>query len=249
MAVSLGKQNCSSWLSPSLSISKQGNSPERNWNFSHFYLLPISLPILFTCYWNHFTFSPSSVTLPLCLVFSLLFTLSVLSAGLWGFNDHRRDDFFRLRNKTPFFCSKQTKKAGVFRTCYAWKIILRMTFDQARAKTSRCVSFSPKKKKKKSLSNSIDSLRTVELENQKSGDRRVLPQQHWTLNVCTHFLFEFYYLQLSLLIRKCVFKMKRVCTVWKYFFPRLFIKTCKHLSKMYKIFNQVDAESQDNTAI
>lgn len=93
-----------------------------------------------------------------------------------------------------------------------------------------------KKRRKVSATPSIPS-ELSSSKNQKSGDRRVLPQQHWTLNVCTHFLFEFYYLQLSLLIRKCVFKMKRVCTVWKYFFPRLFIKTCKHLSKMYKIFN------------
>lgn len=30
---SLGKWNCNTWLSPSLSINKKGNSPETDWNF------------------------------------------------------------------------------------------------------------------------------------------------------------------------------------------------------------------------
>lgn len=158
-----------------------------------------------------------------------IFSVSEIRLQFFALNKPKKQVFFALVTHEKSYCGWRSIKPG--------------------QKPRGVFHFHLKKKKKKSLSNSIDSLRTVELENQKSGDRRVLPQQHWTLNVCTHFLFEFYYLQLSLLIRKCVFKMKRVCTVWKYFFPRLFIKTCKHLSKMYKIFNQVDAESQDNTAI
>lgn len=124
LVVSLGKWNCNTWLSPSLSIN---DSPERNLSFFLPLLLSFNFSILYICCQDrfgactrtyaapHFSlpdgFSPLLFQLFICTGLLMLLRQRFFSISILQFPCH----YLRRRVKRRHAYSEQTKGVGVFR--------------------------------------------------------------------------------------------------------------------------------------